>query len=58
MILFIVVVISYTTLKKIHFNAPILAWLILVGVLFDLMVDFEVLSLMVPIVKNNIPNEL
>jgi hypothetical protein len=59
MIFFTIVMISCTTLKKnCHFNTPILAWVLLVAVLFNLMVDFEVLVLMVPTVKNKISNDL
>jgi hypothetical protein len=41
-----------------HFNTPILEWVLPVEVLFNLMVDFEVLVLMVPIAKNMISNYL
>ena len=56
MILFTVIMIYFTTLKKCHFNTPILEWMLQVVVLFNLMVDFEVLVLMVPTVKNKISN--
>jgi hypothetical protein len=60
MILFTLVMIFFTTLKKkmCHFNTLILAWVLLVAVHFNLMVDFEVLILMVPTIKNNISNDL
>jgi hypothetical protein len=41
-----------------HFHTPILEWVLPVAVLFNLMVDFEVLVLMVPSDKNTISNDL
>jgi hypothetical protein len=57
MISFTVMMISFTTLKKcVILIPPILEWVILVTILFNLMVDFEVLVLMVPTAKNTISN--
>ena len=41
-----------------HFNTPILESVLPVAVLFNLMVDFEVLVLMVQSDKNTISNDL
>ena len=41
-----------------HFDTSILEWVLPVAVLFNLMVDFEVLVLMVPSAKNTISNYL
>ena len=41
-----------------HFHTPVLEWVLLVVVLFNLMVDFEVLVLMVQSDKNTISNDL
>ena len=48
----------YHIIKMCHFHTPILEWVLLVAVLFNLMVDFEVLVLMVPSNKNTISNNL
>ena len=41
-----------------HFHTPILEWVLPVAVLFNLMVDFEVLVLMVLSDRNTISNDL
>jgi hypothetical protein len=48
----------YHFIKMCHFHTPILEWVLLVAVLFNLMVDFEVLVLMAPSAKNTISNYL
>jgi hypothetical protein len=48
----------YHIIKMCHFNTPILEWVLPIALLFNLMIDFEVLVLMVPSDKNTISNDL